>query len=227
MEYQKGTTIRDQAAILLHIHRILASSFEAIEFVNVDDDGTVIAAVYPIDHTLLSYVLMKGGIHIQQSQVTNERAAINQDGQQVSIQRSHPVILFICQVVAGQIPDDIWAEADAELNTPERPAEPLDPDLGACCNCGTTEGVNNIIQLMRFAPERGKGWGHVTISIDGFGAVAVLCENCIAEVHNETDVKMACVGYPKENRRVPLLELEALPEWIVRRLREYNHAGDN
>lgn len=76
------------------------------------------------------------------------------------------------------------------------------PDLGPCCNCGTTVGVTNMVMLHRRAPVPGTGWGCMICRLPADGAVAVLCDGCLGQ-----EVKAVCLGYPKEGRRTPVKSL--------------------
>ena len=77
-------------------------------------------------------------------------------------------------------------------------------DLGSCCDCGTNSGVRNIVMLSFRSPEPGVGcWGCVVCGLPMEGAVAVLCDRCVASA----GPLMACLGFPRENRRIPYSQL--------------------
>jgi len=77
------------------------------------------------------------------------------------------------------------------------------PDLGTCCGCGGSINVRNIIMLDKRATVEGFGWGCFQCGLPMAGAVAVLCDACLGIL----EPKFACVGYPSENKRVPVEEL--------------------
>ena len=72
-------------------------------------------------------------------------------------------------------------------------------ELGACCSCGATEGVRNIMMLGYRAPVPGTGWGCVVCGLPADGAVAVVCDACLAA---GAPVKRVCRGYPSAGERV-------------------------
>ncbi|MGB1285004.1 MAG: hypothetical protein ACPG7F_00605 [Aggregatilineales bacterium] len=74
------------------------------------------------------------------------------------------------------------------------------PNMGSCCGCGKTGNeVRNGIMLYFEAPEPRTGWGCVICGVHG-GAVAVLCDDCL----ESEKMDYVCVGYPGENRRIPI-----------------------
>jgi len=75
------------------------------------------------------------------------------------------------------------------------------PDLGACCACGGYKNVRNVVLFDFSAPVPGTGWGCVVCHIPNEGAVAALCDECVAYDQKPTRI---CFGYPGENRRVPM-----------------------
>ncbi len=84
-----------------------------------------------------------------------------------------------------------------------------DYKLGKCCVCeAENESVRNIITLDKKMPDENLpgGWGCFVCGLDGQGAVAVLCDDCL---DTEKEIKFACLGYPKDNRRI---EIEKLTE---------------
>lgn len=54
-------------------------------------------------------------------------------------------------------------------------------DLGACCACGDCgPQVRNILALQRRAPTPGTGWGCFRCGLPPDGAIAVVCDACLA-----------------------------------------------
>ena len=84
--------------------------------------------------------------------------------------------------------------------------------FGSCCECGR-EGpsVRNVVMLNRRGPEPGRGWGCVLCGSPPDGALAVLCDECFEKQRQGTGPANgptnACVGYPSENRRIPVAQL--------------------
>lgn len=86
-------------------------------------------------------------------------------------------------------------------------------NLGTCCICCSTEGVRNIMNFPQKAPVPGRGWGCVICHLPGDGAIAVLCDGCLEKVQYEgVEIPYACVGYPADNKRVPVAELRGTHE---------------
>lgn len=77
-------------------------------------------------------------------------------------------------------------------------------DLGTCCACGCTESVRNVLMLEKKAPVPGTGWGCIVCGIPADGAVAVLCDTCMA---SGLEIKKAIHGYPTEKKRCNLRTL--------------------
>jgi hypothetical protein len=75
---------------------------------------------------------------------------------------------------------------------------------GRCCGCEGTENVRNIVALDARAPVPGTGWGCVVCGLQADGAVAVMCDECVA---GKTPPRFACVGFPSKNERIPIDEL--------------------
>ena len=91
-----------------------------------------------------------------------------------------------------------------------RPTKPETESLGSCCNCACEdETVRNIILLEWRSPEPGDGcWGCFVCDLPMAGAIAVLCENCMAQsATSDSPPQRACLGYPAENRRIPFSKL--------------------
>lgn len=83
------------------------------------------------------------------------------------------------------------------------------PDLGTCCACGKAgPEVINVVMLSRRCLTPGKGWGCLQCGLPMDGATAVLCTPCL---ESQAEIKWACDGYPKDNVRVPLAELDPTP----------------
>jgi hypothetical protein len=72
-------------------------------------------------------------------------------------------------------------------------------DLGACCACGGTENVRNLICLDAKAPVPGTGWGCAVCGLPADGALTVVCDRCL-------DLKIPHIlvidGLPVNKRRV-------------------------
>ncbi len=78
--------------------------------------------------------------------------------------------------------------------------------LGRCCACGQAGGdVHNVICLDKLAPLPGHGWGCVLCDLPFNGAVAVLCDSCLAA---ERQLRWACRGYPNTEGRIRIDRLE-------------------
>lgn len=81
--------------------------------------------------------------------------------------------------------------------------------LGTCCNCGTENDVNNLMALKFLAPVPGTGWGCVLCNMPANGAVAVLCDHCLELLPDgKHGILSVCVGYPGENKRLPIEQLD-------------------
>lgn len=76
------------------------------------------------------------------------------------------------------------------------------PNLGACCVCGHTIGVTNILMLDRLAPVPGTGWGCLVCGLPSDGAVAVVCDPCLGQTP-----RFVCAGYPADGERAPYEDL--------------------
>jgi hypothetical protein len=86
------------------------------------------------------------------------------------------------------------------------------PTLGPCCICEATEGVCSILMLPQRGVVKGHGWGCVVCGLPPDGAVAVLCNPCLAIYQaKEGALRFACRGYPASDGRVPIAELSAEP----------------
>jgi hypothetical protein len=81
-------------------------------------------------------------------------------------------------------------------------------DFGPCCRCGRCHDVRNILMLSRRAPTPGKGWGCVVCGLPADGAVAVLCDDCVASGEGP---RFVCTGYPATDGRTPIEETSDEP----------------
>lgn len=94
------------------------------------------------------------------------------------------------------------------------------PDLGPCCACGLGgPDCNNVMMLEVKAPVPGTGWGCAACYLPLDGAVAVLCEACLAEGRDPVEV---ADGYLIERRRAPMP-----PAWPVHAHDRALHALDD
>jgi len=78
--------------------------------------------------------------------------------------------------------------------------------LGRCCHC-EREGptVRNIVMLPLRSPEPGSGrWGCLECGLPIEGALAVVCDECL---ERGLKPKLACLGPPAANRRIPIEQL--------------------
>ena len=76
--------------------------------------------------------------------------------------------------------------------------------LGRCCACRGPRRARNIVMLDVKAMVPGRGWGCVACDLPCDGAVAVVCDDCVAVERPPVD---ACLGYPTDHGRVPIAEL--------------------
>jgi|SRR5215831_381029 len=85
-----------------------------------------------------------------------------------------------------------------------------EPDLGACCVCGGTDRVVNILSLHKLSPIPGRGWGCFGCGQPMNGAIAVTCEMCGPNSPGEDfpPLKFACKGWPGSDGRVPYESLQ-------------------
>jgi len=83
--------------------------------------------------------------------------------------------------------------------------QPADLGLGPCCACGCTgPWVRNLLCLPYPAPQPGTGWGCFKCGLPMDGALAVVCDNCLAA---NAPLRYACLGPPGVGNRVPIQEL--------------------
>lgn len=78
-------------------------------------------------------------------------------------------------------------------------------DLGACCACGSTEAVRNVVALPYKSKTSGIGWGCVVCGLPSNGAIAVVCDVCIEK--ENLDIKEVCLGFAEEKTRIPYSEI--------------------
>ena len=79
-------------------------------------------------------------------------------------------------------------------------------ELGTCCGCGTTENVHSVIALNKRSPYGG-GWGCFQCGLPAEGAIAVMCDECIA---TEAPIREVVAGMVSQGQRVPY---GAIDEW--------------
>ncbi|MEH2374035.1 hypothetical protein [Nostoc sp.] len=98
----------------------------------------------------------------------------------------------------------VWA---FDEDDPDYDEEQL--DLGTCCGCGCTgKTVQNLIMLQKKAPVPGTGWGCLVCGVPSDGAVAVVCNDCLARLDKHSDViEEVIYGYPIEKKRYSLAAL--------------------
>ena len=100
----------------------------------------------------------------------------------------------LCAECAGSAAED---EPEAEI-----------PDLGPCCACGeegSSAAVRNIVMLEQKAPVAGTGWMCLVCGLPPDGAVAVVCDQCLAlQEHGRRPIRFAVSGYPASGERVPV-----------------------
>ncbi|MBD1864198.1 MULTISPECIES: hypothetical protein [Trichocoleus] len=79
------------------------------------------------------------------------------------------------------------------------------PDFGACCACrqeGST--VRNFVSLTKRALVPGTGWGCIVCNLPSDGALAVICDECLAK---SAEIQDTCHGYAATKERSPLAAL--------------------
>ncbi len=77
--------------------------------------------------------------------------------------------------------------------------------FGPCCACGATcPTVRNFMFLEQKAPVPGTGWGCCVCGLPADGAVAVLCDACIAAKRPPV---LAFAGYPSLKQFVAVADL--------------------
>jgi hypothetical protein len=112
--------------------------------------------------------------------------------------------------------DEDYYDGDFDL-VDEEASDP--PELGTCCACEGIGYVRTIIILDKRSPEPGGGcWECLKCGLPMAGAIAVLCDFCKATGDLP---RFACLGFPAENRRIPI---EQLTETFAHDLA--NHPGE-
>ncbi|RCJ34623.1 hypothetical protein A6769_22095 [Nostoc punctiforme NIES-2108] len=99
----------------------------------------------------------------------------------------------------------VWA---LDADDPDYDEEPL--DLGACCGCGTTNNslVRNILTLHKKALVAGTGWECFICGIPANGAIAVVCDDCLAQLEEGKEVlKQAVYGDVLDKQRCDIAQL--------------------
>ncbi|MEH2164545.1 MAG: hypothetical protein V7K38_26715 [Nostoc sp.] len=92
----------------------------------------------------------------------------------------------------------VWA---LDTDDPDYDEEPL--DLGACCGCGTRHSrVQNILTLQKKALIPGTGWSCFVCGIPADGAIAIVCDNCLAQIEDGKQIlKQAVYGDVLDKKR--------------------------
>ncbi len=112
------------------------------------------------------------------------------------------------------------------VNTEDSGSSPPPVDLGRCCACHKVgSSVRNVLHLNRRAPVAGTGWGCGLCGLPRDGALAVLCDQCMASDAGVLDVVNGpltgklrmpyreCVGtFIHWNAHVPLLGSRLIAE---------------
>jgi hypothetical protein len=85
-----------------------------------------------------------------------------------------------------------------------------DRDYGPCCACGSPptrrDPVRTFVALSAKAPVPGTGWGCVVCRLPADGAIAVVCDACVAAAERAgavPPIREVFAGYPNDGRRVP------------------------
>lgn len=90
-----------------------------------------------------------------------------------------------------------------------KPIDLSDLDFGPCCACGhprTT--VRNIVMLHKRAPVPGTGWGCCSCGLPMDGAIAVICDPCLAQYKTApNNIRFAADGPVLEKKRIPIDQL--------------------
>jgi len=83
-------------------------------------------------------------------------------------------------------------------------------DLGTCCACEKTgESVRNLVMLPELAPVAGTGWGCAVCGLAADGAMAVMCDACLA---SHAEIRFAMSGYATDRLRIERKLLEGVHE---------------
>lgn len=88
-------------------------------------------------------------------------------------------------------------------------------EFGPCCICESTGDVRNVLMLHQKSPTPGRGWGCVVCDLSSDGAIAVVCDACVASCEGTgltvgSMLRFACRGYPGMDGRVPIAALTGL-----------------
>ena len=97
---------------------------------------------------------------------------------------------------------EIPKSPDLQIPGGDAEAEPV--HVGACCACGVTTTLRNVMFLDQKAPVAGKGWGCVVCDLPLDGAIALLCDECVA---NGREPIEALAGDVESGLRVPVEQL--------------------
>lgn len=111
--------------------------------------------------------------------------------------------------------DDLTESAEADAAGPNifGPAGLMEvaeaPDFGPCCACLCSDKpALGVVMLPLRAGIPGTGWGCVSCNLPQDGAVAVMCESCIA---GKSALQMVCEGFVTEKGRRPISDLSSEP----------------
>lgn len=100
---------------------------------------------------------------------------------------------------------EVWGHDEDD---PDHDEESL--DLGGCCVCGCIgASVQNILMLKKKTVIPGTGWGCCICNLPSDGAIAVVCDDCLANISREGEqiIKYAVAGYATDKQRVHISEL--------------------
>ena len=79
-----------------------------------------------------------------------------------------------------------------------------------CCSCAELKKtVRNFLCVPALGPSPGKGWGCVVCDIPANGAVAILCDDCIAQ--GDPPIQFIIEGSAFEGKLIPWLPDQAIP----------------
>lgn len=99
--------------------------------------------------------------------------------------------------------------------------------VGPCCACRREDvELRNVVCMTFRAPDsaRGKGWGCVVCAIPNDGAIAVVCDACMAAERPILDV---CAGYALDRERADAEPLRAIPWSHIRAFHREVEADDD
>jgi hypothetical protein len=84
--------------------------------------------------------------------------------------------------------------------------------LGPCCACRTSTDTRNLIALERRSPTPGRGWGCLVCGLPPDGAMAALCDPCLAGYEAGTvQIRDVCTAHPATDGRTAI---DALAEEV-------------